>query len=86
MGRLTTELAERTTGKACLVTAFDVCNPLDTHTDWLTVIPGMGIGDMLENRCFVLDDGFDLEIVYNGTVIDVTTADDIVIRPADCVL
>ena len=27
----------------------------------------------------MLDDGFDLEIVYNGTVIDVTTADDIVI-------
>ena len=52
MGLLATELAERTTGKACLVTAFDVCNPLDTHTDWLTVIPGMGIGDMLENRCF----------------------------------
>lgn len=86
MGQLTNDLAERTKDKACLVTAFDVCNPIDTRTEWLAVFPGMGIGDMLENRCFVLDDGFDLEIVYNGTVIDVTTADDIVIRPADCVL
>ena len=80
------ELAGRTEGRACLITAFDVCNPLDTRTDWVEVFPGMGMGDMLEGHAFTLDDGLDLEIVYNGTVIDVTTADDIVIRPADCVL
>ena len=35
MGQLTNDLAERTKDKACLVTAFDVCNPIDTRTEWL---------------------------------------------------
>ena len=47
MGQLANDFADRTKGKACLITAFDVCNPIDTRADWLGVLPGMGIGDML---------------------------------------
>ncbi|WP_418717332.1 TipJ family phage tail tip protein [Bilophila wadsworthia] len=45
----------------------------------------MGIGDLLERRDFVLDDGFDLAIVHNGRALDVPAADAIVLLPGDAV-
>ncbi|WP_417023602.1 TipJ family phage tail tip protein [Bilophila wadsworthia] len=80
-----TEHVQRTEGRVCLTTAFDVCNPADVRVEWLPVAPGMGIGDLLERRDFVLDDGFDLAIVHNGRALDVPAADAIVLLPGDAV-
>lgn len=80
-----TDCARRTEGRVCLTTAFDVCSPADVRVEWLPVTPGMGIGDLLERREFVLDDGFDLEIVHNGRVLDIPAADAVVLLPGDAV-
>lgn len=80
-----TEHVQRTEGRVCLTTAFDVCNPADVRVEWLPVAPGMGIGDLLERRDFVLDDGFDLAIVHNGRALDVPAADAVVLLPGDAV-
>ena len=45
-----TEHVQRTEGRVCLTTAFDVCNPADVRVEWLPVAPGMGIGDLLERQ------------------------------------
>lgn len=79
------EYARRTEGRVCLTTAFDVCNPVDVRVEWLPVTPGMGIGDLLEGREFVLDDGFDLEIVHNGRTLDIPAADTVMLLPGDAV-
>lgn len=80
-----TDCARRTEGRVCLTTAFDVCSPADVRVEWLPVTPGMGIGDLLERREFVLDDGFDLEIIHNGRVLDIPAADAVVLLPGDAV-
>ena len=80
-----TDCARRTEGRVCLTTAFDVCSPADVRVEWLPVAPGMGIGDLLERREFVLDDGFDLEIIHNGRVLDIPAADAVVLLPGDAV-
>lgn len=80
-----TDCARRTEGRVCLTTAFDVCSPADVRVEWLPVTAGMGIGDLLECREFVLDDGFDLEIIHNGRVLDIPAADAVVLLPGDAV-
>ena len=80
-----TEHVQRTEGRVCLTTAFDVCNPADVRVEWLPVAPGMGIGDLLERRDFVLDDGCDQAIGHNGRALDVPAADAIVLLPGDAV-
>ena len=35
-----TEHVQRTEGRVCLTTAFDVCNPADVRVEWLPVAPG----------------------------------------------
>lgn len=77
--------APATAQQICLTTALDVCRPHDVHTTWHDARPGIGIGDLLDDAQFLLDEGLEVEVVHNGHVLPVAVADTLALAPGDAV-